>query len=149
MAARRAGRWRWSLGVIGGLALGGCSEKASGSVGAAATTATTGSAVAAPSSSIGGKYAAKQVAVGEVVGQEQVDALNKGAMQALEQHDYEGAIEKAKKSALIDQASAFPYLYWGTALIEQDRRTEARKVFIDCMRFAKHGPRNECQKFLE
>jgi hypothetical protein len=98
---------------------------------------------------LGGHYGAREVGSATVVGREQVDALNRGAIQALEQHNYEGAMDKAKASMAIDKTSAFPYLYLGTALIELDRRTEARQVFIACTRDATSGPLTECQRFLQ
>jgi tetratricopeptide (TPR) repeat protein len=136
--------------VIGGIALAlgvGCSRPEGGAAGAGSASAP--AKVAKPAGVASGRYGAKEVGAGQVVGREQAEALTRGARIALEQRNFDGAVEMSRNSVSIDATDAHPYLYWGTALIELDRRTEARQVFIRCSRDATRGPLAECQKFLQ
>lgn len=74
-------------------------------------------------------------------------ALTKEALRALEMGKYAAAIESATKSVAADPSDANAYLYWGTALMEQGKRADAKKVFAQCVDAATRGPKHECKAF--
>jgi hypothetical protein len=47
----------------------------------------------------------------------------------------------------LDPTEANSYLYWGTALMSQNKRALAKEVFARCVEQAKHGPIHECRQF--
>ena len=73
--------------------------------------------------------------------------LTKKALQALEGGKYAAAIEHASASVDADPTDANAYLYWGTALMEQGKRAEAKAVFARCVASSKRGPKHECASF--
>jgi Flp pilus assembly protein TadD len=60
---------------------------------------------------------------------------------------YGTAIEHATASVAADPTDANAYLYWGTALMEQGKRADAKAVFAKCLSAATRGPKHECASF--
>jgi tetratricopeptide (TPR) repeat protein len=73
--------------------------------------------------------------------------LRTKALQLLERGKYKESIVLAEQAVDADPTDAYPYLYWGTALMETGKRAEAKAVFTRCLETAKKGPINECRQF--
>jgi tetratricopeptide (TPR) repeat protein len=69
------------------------------------------------------------------------------SLRALELGKYADCIDFAKQAIASDPTDANAYLYWGTALMSQGKRADAKEVFSACVEKAKRGPIHECRQF--
>jgi hypothetical protein len=69
------------------------------------------------------------------------------SLQMLERGKYDDSIAFAQQAVSLDPTEANPYLYWGTALMSQNKRAQAKEIFTRCVETAKHGPVHECRQF--
>jgi tetratricopeptide (TPR) repeat protein len=73
--------------------------------------------------------------------------LRKKALATLERGRYKDAIPLAEEAVNAEPDDATAYVYWGTALMELGKRTEAKAIFGRCVERAKKGPVYECKQF--
>jgi DNA-binding response OmpR family regulator len=73
--------------------------------------------------------------------------LRDKALVLLERGKYPDAIATAKDAVAAEPTHANGYLYWGTALLSQGNRVEAKVIFTECVAKAKTGPVHECRQW--
>lgn len=118
---------------------------ASDSAASAGTGAPSGAASGAPAASASAAPAAS--APGGPVDAEEAKKLAKNALKALESGNNKLAVERASAAVDADPADATGYLYWGTALMNMGKLSDAKKIFQGCVEKATRGPKAECRQF--